>query len=155
MSTERELARRLNLASYSTDYAYYLNEQRHGIKTSEMCLLYALDDGQMHSQNDICLQWEIPRSTLNTIIKQWERQGSLRLTPIPGKSREMHISLTEAGKEYARPFLESVYKAEDEAIRKTVEKYSEAFVEAMEYFDKALREAFERNNEMKEKNDNE
>ncbi|MBQ2327118.1 MAG: MarR family transcriptional regulator, partial [Clostridia bacterium] len=97
MSTERELARRLNLASYSIDYAYYLNEQRHGIKTSEMCLLYALDDGQMHSQNDICLQWEIPRSTLNTIIKQWERQGYLRLTPIPGKSREMHISLTEAG----------------------------------------------------------
>ena len=46
-----------------------------------MCLLYALDDGQMHSQNDICLQWEIPRSTLNTIIKQL-----LELVP-PAKQR--------------------------------------------------------------------
>lgn len=151
----RELCRRLNLALYSSDYAYTLNEQRHGIKTSEMCLLYALDDGELHSQSDICMKWEIPRSTLNTIIKQWERRGYLKLSPIPGKSREMHISLTDEGRLYAADFLESVYSAEDEAMQKTVEKYSESFVEAMEYFDRAITEAFERQISEKENKDNE
>ena len=144
MQNARMRARRLNLALYYIDHVYYANEQKNSIKDSELCLMYALDDGSAHSQKQICQDWLIPKTTLNTIIKQWEQSGYLRLSAIPGKRRELTVQLTDAGKAYAKPFLDVVYRAEDEALRQTIERYSERFIEAMEYYGAALRDSFER-----------
>ena len=60
-------------------------------------ILYALADGVPYSQKQICDEWGIPRTTVNTIIKDWEKKGLVSLSPIPGKRREMNILLTAAG----------------------------------------------------------
>lgn len=43
-----------------------------------------------------------------------------------------------------------VYQAEEEAVEKTIELYSEAFIEAIEFYVTALRTAFQ--NQTEEKN---
>lgn len=109
---------------------------------SEGILMYALDDGVPHSQREIADTWQIPRTTLNTIVKQWERKGFLTLTAIPGKRREMEISLTETGTKYVKERLKVVYQAEQTAMEKTFAKYGESFIDALAYFSETLEEAY-------------
>lgn len=139
----RDIARRLILALYNIDEVYYLNEGRKKISDAELSVMYALDDGKPHSQREISQEWLVPKTTVNTIVKRWEKEGLLTQTPIQGKRREMNIMLTDAGREYAKSFMSFLYKAEDKALKKTLEKYSDEFIEVIEYFGESLKEAFE------------
>lgn len=139
----REIARRLILALYNIDEVYYLNEGRKKISDAELSVMYALDDGKPHSQREISREWLVPKTTVNTIVKRWEKEGLLTQTPIQGKRREMNIMLTDAGTEYAKSFMSFLYKAEDKALKKTLDKYSDEFIEVIEYFGESLKEAFE------------
>lgn len=151
MPTNRQHARRLTLALYKIDEVYSLNDKRKSINTSELCLMYALDDGEPHSQSRIAREWLIPKTTLNTIVKQWERNDLLTLEAMPGARREMCIRLTGEGKRHAAAMLAPVYEAEETAICKTLERYPDQFIEAIEYFGSALKKAFEKPEENKEK----
>ena len=139
----RDIARRLILALYNIDEVYYLNEGRKKISDAELSVMYALDDGKPHSQREISQEWLVPKTTVNTIVKRWEKEGLLTQTPIQGKRREMNIMLTDAGREYAKSFMSFLYKAEDKALKKTLDKYSDEFIEVIEYFGESLKEAFE------------
>lgn len=77
-------------------------------------ILYALNDGEKHSQKQICDDWAIPRSTANTIIKDLESKRYVVLSRIKGKRRELLVSLTPLGKKYADNALCDLYKRESE-----------------------------------------
>ncbi len=143
MKDIRKTAKRLTLALYNIDKIYYLSEKKKRLSDAELCVMYALDDGEPHSQKEIAEQWLVPKTTINTITKRWEDRGLLVQTPIPGRRREMQITLTDAGKDYANSFMSFIYKAEDIALQKTLDRYSVAFIEALEYFGESLKEAFE------------
>lgn len=148
----RENARRLNLALFNIDEIYYLNEGRKKLSDAELSVMYALDDGKPHSQKEISRDWMVPKTSVNTIVKRWEKAGLLTLSPIPGKRREMYILLTDAGKEYAKGFLSFLYCAEEKALARTLERYSDTFIEAMEYYGASLKEAFDE--ELRKENQN-
>lgn len=138
----RENARRLIVALYNIDEIYYLSECKKKLSDAEFTVMYALDDGKPHSQREISQEWLIPKTSVNTIVKRWEKDGLLTLTPIPGKRREMHIMLTDAGREYAKSFMSFLYRAEEKALKKTLEKYSDEFIDALTFFGASLKEAF-------------
>ena len=54
----------------------------------------------------------------------------------------MQITLTDKGKEYAEQYLNFIYKAEEQAVKKTLEKYSAEFIDALEYYGECLHESF-------------
>ncbi len=139
----RNTARRLILALYNIDDVYFVNEKLKGFSDAELSVLYALDDGEAHSQAEISREWLVPKTTVNTIIKKWEKQGFVTQEPIVGKRREMQIVLTEAGKTYAKSVMDFIYRAENTALQKTLDKYSDSFIEALEYYGENLRKAFE------------
>ena len=134
----RSYSRRLTMAIVKVDEIEHSLDQSNPINDSELCLMYALDDGVPHSQKEIAESWGISRTTLNTIVKQWEKDGLLTLAKISGKRREMQICLTEVGIKKVRSALKATYAAEDKAMRETVEKYSSGFIEALEYYAKML-----------------
>lgn len=142
----KETARRLNRALFNIDEAYLLSYNKKRVSNAELCVMYALDDGQLHSQKEIAEEWLLPKTSVNTIVKRWEKEGYLTMVAIPGKRREMQIILTDAGREYAKGFLAFVYEAEEKALKKTLEKYSEDFVEAVEFFGRSIKEAFAEDN---------
>ena len=139
----RETARRLILALYNIDEVYYLNENKKKLSDAELCVMYALDDGKPHSQREISREWLVPKTSVNTIVKRWEKEGFLTMTPIPGKRREMQILLTDSGRAYAKSFMGFLYRAEDKALQKTIARYSDEFIQVLEFFGSSLREAFE------------
>lgn len=144
MEDTRKMMRKFTIALNNIDEVYCSDTSQIGVKESELWLLYALDDGKTHSQKSICEEWGFPRTTLNTTIKQAEAAGHLTLTPIPGKRREMNICLTETGTRYAKQVLSSIYEAEDQAIKATMERYTADFISALEYFSVCLKSAFEK-----------
>ena len=133
----REIARRLMLALYKIDEIYYMNEGKKKLAYSELCVMYALDDGKPHSQREISQEWLVPKTTVNTIVKKWEKEGLLTLTPIPDKRREKYIILTESGREYAKEFMGFIYRAEEKALKRTLDKYSDEFIKGLEFLERA------------------
>lgn len=150
MSDVRETVRQLVIAITNIDKTYSASTTRIGSQPTELWLFYALDDGEPHSQKQICDEWGFPRTTLNAIIKKNEAAGYLTLSLIPGKRREMQICLTEKGEAYAKKLLDVVYRAENRAMEETLKQYSSEFISALDFFERSLKLSFEK--ELKENN---
>lgn len=142
MKEERKLARRLMYAIYGADEVFILKDRGMHINYAELSIMYVLDGDMPCSQKEIAEKMFIPLTTVNTIIKRWEKEGILIQIPIEGKRREMQIVLTDKGKEYAEQYLSFIYKAEEQAIKKTLEKYSAEFIDALECYGECLYESF-------------
>ena len=110
---ERTFFYALGKLVYQIDGAYeaYGKNCRVG-SPNLLWILYALNDGERHSQKQICDDWAIPRSTANTIIKDLESKNYIALSQIKGERRELLVSLTQSGKEYADGILSDLYLRE-------------------------------------------
>lgn len=97
---------------YHIDAAYNKIAKRENVSPTLLWIMYAINDDGYHTQREICEDWDLPKSTVNTIIISLKDEGYLDLIPIKGKKREMQISLTESGKEYANKITKDVYNLE-------------------------------------------
>lgn len=141
MTKDYETVRRMMLATNKIDGVYYLFAKRLGINENTLAFLYALDDGEPHSQKEICDDWLIPRTTINSIVKKMLSDGCIAFAP-EQYGREKALVLTEKGKTYTDKLLTSIYTAEKRAIIDTVKQYSDTFVEALEFFVSRFHEEF-------------
>lgn len=103
-------------ALYQIDGYYNEFAKKCKVKAKLLWVLYALNDGKKHTQKEISTTWELPRTTVNTVVKELEESGYVVLSPIKGEKREMLVSLTESGKQYAREKLSDLYKIEQNAF---------------------------------------
>lgn len=136
--------RRIMVAINQIDGTYYLAAKKMGVNENELALLYAIGDGQLHSQKEVSEQWLIPRTTINTIVKKYQEKGLLTLHSIEGHRREMHLCLTDAGKEYCNELLRPVYAAETAALTETLESCSDCFIDGFATFSHLLEQQFTR-----------
>lgn len=120
MSLYRNSIRRVMIAVNVIDGVYDIAAKRIGIKENTLALFYALDDGKEHSQKEICEEWLIPKTTLNTIVKECTEAGFLVLRSDPHK-KEKSLLLTEKGLLYAKSVLAPVYEMEERAMSRTLE----------------------------------
>ena len=110
------LARRLILATTRMDGAYYYFARHSGVPENQLALFYALSDGKPHSQKEICEDWLIPKTTINTVVKEQVAAGHLTLRA--GEGREKIICLTDAGRAYAEKAISALCAAERAAALK-------------------------------------
>ena len=104
-----QLMRALNKA----DSQYYRVRSNLRIKESLFVLLHACADDEPRSQKDICDEWYIPRTTLNTTVKEQEAAGHVELVPCGNKQKL--VKLTESGRTYAEELLGPLLDAEERA----------------------------------------
>ena len=76
--------RQLGKAVYGIDAAYDVFSKSAQIKPNMLWLLSALNDGEGHTQKQICWDWGFPKTTVNTLIK---RAGKGRLCGAEPHSR--------------------------------------------------------------------
>ena len=143
MDCDRELLDRFYLCTNKMDGLYYLAARRLGVKENAFALLYALSDGKPRSQKELAEELLIPKTTVNTIVREYVQAGYARLVP-GARGKEREVVLTQAGRDYALPILRPLYAAEERAMARTLERFSPEFllaVEAMtDYLDQAIRE---------------
>lgn len=114
----KEFFHELGTLIYQIDGIYTKYIKLNNIKSSnELWILYALNDGKDHSQKQIAEDWDIPRTTINTIVKDLEKKGYVTMKLLKGERREMSIILTSEGKKYADTKLEYLYKKEAEVFK--------------------------------------
>ena len=142
MKDYRQEIRRIMVSVNVIDGIYAMGAKKIGIKDNSLSLLYALDDGKPHSQKEICEHWLIPKTTLNTIVKECVNAGYIVLDGIK-HTKEKEIRLTDKGQEYAKTILNQFYELERRAMEKTLSSYSPEFVQALEQFTAYLKEEAE------------
>lgn len=134
--------RMLGEAVYRIDSAYDVFSKNAGIKANMLWLLSALNDGEKHTQSQICWDWNYPRTTVNTLVKELEQQGYVELIPVTGTRRELYIELTEEGKAYANSILNKVYEAEEELFERYSRDHDTEFVNQLNQFSNIMKSFF-------------
>ena len=124
-------------ALYHVDSFYDEFAKKSNVSSALLWVLYALNDGNSHTQIEISNDWELPKTTVNTVIKEIQQNGYVELIPIKGKRREMSIVLTESGKNYADSILSDLYKKEAE-VYKTLRSEEYEVVDLLERIAKKL-----------------
>ena len=135
----REMVRTYTKTAYKIDGIYYKFDKKMGINESDLCLFYALYPNYKLSQTKIAKEWQIPKTTLNTRLKKYEKIGILELNYLPNNKKELLVSLTTKGKEYLDPFFNKLFIAEDKALKKVYEEYGLMFVKAHELLAELLK----------------
>ena len=121
------------------DGIWYLLAKKSGVKVNTLSLLFALDDGLPHTQKQICEEWIIPRTTINTVVQECAQMGYLELRQ-RARLKEKELILTPKGMQYAKKVLAMYYQAENEAMRRTLEQYSPEFIDAVKQYADFLKE---------------
>lgn len=142
MDKNYESVRRIMHAINKIDGVYYLLGKKLGINENTLAVLYALDDGNLHSQKEISNEWLIPRTTINSIVKTMLADGYITFCS-EQHTKEKAIVLTERGRNYADKLLKEIYAAEEKAIINTLQKFPPEFVSALENFGSRLYEEFD------------
>ena len=136
--------RRLAKAACTLDGIYWYIAKGSGVKENLLWLLYALDDGESHTQKQICEDWLFPKTTINTLIKECQGLGYIDLRRIPGRGRELEICLTDTGRAYAERCLSMMYDIEDTALVEALKDCSPSFIADFERFVESFQAAMER-----------
>ena len=133
----REQIRRVMIGVNIIEGSYDEIARRLGIKENLLVLLYALDDGRAHSQVEISRNWMMPKTTLNTIVRECVEKGLVELEHQP-HTREKYLRITPEGQAYGQKILPLVYEAEERAYRAVLQGAEGEFVEGFEAFAQAL-----------------
>lgn len=103
MEQYREKIRRIMISVNVIDGIYDSIAKKTGVKENLLTLLYALDDGAAHSQKEICEEWFIPKTTLNTIVRECVEKGYVTLDADwgrgAGEGGNLRDGITEGGNE--------------------------------------------------------
>lgn len=73
---------------YHVDSFYDDFAKQSSISTILLWVLYALNEGNAHTQIEVYKDWELPRTTVNTVVKEIERNGYIDLILIKSKVKE-------------------------------------------------------------------
>ena len=69
-------------ALYHVDAVYTDFAKGAGVASPTLLwVLYALNDGKEHTQREICTSWDLPKSTVNTVITELNAGGYVELEP--------------------------------------------------------------------------
>lgn len=137
MKESRNEIRRLMIAVNRIDELYYRALRKLKVKDNTFVLFYAISDGKQYSQKQICEEWLIPRTTLNTVVKESIHAGYIQLVSQGNKEKE--IVLTDSGKAFAASILAPIFTAEENAMEPLLGK---GLVEQLERFTERLDSEF-------------
>ena len=129
---------RLNQINNAMNDGYHEASVRHGVNDSTFDILYSiyeLGDGCL--QRDICKVSYLAKQTVHSAIRKLEQEGLICLEP--GKGRQMHIRLTEKGREKITQFIIPIVRCEEEALQAFDEKEVQQMLSWYERYVECLR----------------
>ena len=103
---------KLNRLYREWDGLYHAMALRAGLSDSAFVIFYALAElGEGCRQKEIAEQYSLSRQTISSSIRRLEKERYLYLKP--GKRRDMHIYLTDAGRQIVKEKIAPVIALEN------------------------------------------
>lgn len=85
----------------------------HGVFVNSLLVLSAIHGGMEDcTQKKISQRWRIPKQTVNSVPKDFERKGFVEMIPKKEDERNKLIRFTVKGKEYADAIISKLRKVE-------------------------------------------
>ena len=114
MKDTHEKVRRFMIAFNRIDALYVDSVRTFGVKGNLFVLFYAIADGKAYSQRQICDDWKLPRTTLNTIVRECVKDELVELLPRGNKEKDIH--LTPKGRKIADEVFGPIFAAESRVM---------------------------------------
>lgn len=107
--------KKFNYLYKELDDIYHKLALKLNLADSAFMVLYAIADiGDGCLQKEISAHYSLSRQTINSSVKNLEKQGYLYLTS--GSGRDKHIHLTDAGQQFANEHIAPVLAMENAAF---------------------------------------
>ena len=95
------------------NYVYEDWAKAHGVSVNSLLVLSAVyEEMEDCTQKRISQRWRIPKQTVNSVLKDFERKGFVELLPMKEDERNKLIRFTPKGKEYADIIISKLRKVE-------------------------------------------
>ncbi len=120
----------------------------HGISYNEMLVLYTIREQGYCTQKQICDSYLLPRQTMNHVFMVLRNQGILQYNKEHSVGKEKAYILSDQGKKYAAPFLESLNVVEARAIELLGEDKIETLTTLLLQYDAALKKSLDEQRQM-------
>ena len=124
------------------NYVYEEWAKAHGLSINSLWVLSDIYEGKEDcTQRKISQHWQIPKQTVNMILKDLEKRGFVELLPIQEDKRNKRIQFTAKGNEYADTIISSLRKVElfviEEMGTERIKQLNENMALFVELFSKA------------------
>lgn len=120
---------------------YFEWSRRHNISYHEMLVLYTIRENGYCTQKQICDNYLLPKQTIHNIISNMRENGILIYDESLSVSREKVFVLSEKGRKYAAPFLESLDLVESGAMEILGQEKLNKLIGLLLEYDMALNKA--------------
>ncbi len=109
----------LNTILKETDAIYSKLARQIGLSDCGFWLMYSIReaDGKC-TQRELCDQWIMSKQTVNSALKNLEKNGYITLTSSEMDKRSKYIKLTDKGIHFAKETIDIVFKLEQLAFQK-------------------------------------
>ena len=100
------------------DEIYHIYAKKQGVSDAALWLMYSLYERDAgYTQRELCSAWHYPPQTVNSSLKNLEKQGLIALTAIPGNKKNKLVVLTEKGKEMTQRIISALVLAEQKSLQ--------------------------------------
>ncbi len=131
-------AKRLDGIWQNIDSVYEYYAKQLGLNSTTLYLLHILHTSEPCTQKQICDIMMLPKQTVNTIVRDYQKKGLLETAQSPGDRRQKHIRLTGQGREYCKQILPPVEEAEAYAMAQFTEEERSMMFALMEKYSKSF-----------------
>ena len=115
--------------------------KNHNISYNEMLVLYTIRDEGFCTQKQICDSYLLPRQTMNHVFLKMRNEGIIEIDSTRSSGKEKAFVLTDKGKIYSAPFLNSMNRVESHAADIMGEEKIKQMTALVKEFDRALQTA--------------
>ena len=141
----KELWDQINRAIIKFRGVYASWSKKHEISYNEMLVFYTIRDNGFCTQKQICDSYLLPRQTMNHVFAKLCADGIIEVSSAHSIGREKAFILTDRGRAYAAPLIDSLNRIEEKAIEMMGEARIRAMTDLVQEFDFALNTALDEN----------
>lgn len=141
MDLQIQLIREVNRAVIQFRGIYSAWSKKHNISYNEMLVLYTIRDEGFCTQKQICDSYLLPRQTMNHVFSKMRSEGIIQEDAEHSAGKEKAFVLTEKGKIFAAPLLDSMNRVELHAAELMGKEKIETMTALVQEFDQALQTA--------------
>ena len=132
-------------ASKEIDDVYHMLALKFGLSDSAMWILCTMREAKRElTQSEIAQEMSMSRQTVNSAIKNLEKQGYLRLEAVSGDRRNKILSFTEEGETFVKRTVDRVLSLEHQVFENLEVEEQEKITQILRKYTRFMREGAEK-----------
>ena len=132
-------------ASKEVDDVYHTLALKFGLSDSAMWILCTMREAKRElTQSEIAQEMSMSRQTVNSAIKNLEKQGYLRLEAVFGDRRNKILSFTEEGEIFVKRTVDRVLSLEHQVFENLEVEEQEKITQILRKYTRFMREGAEK-----------